>query len=837
MKKNDIKGLSAFELLDGLDDDMILSASLPEAAPAAAPTKGERVAAFFARMGKGGMAAAIVTVAVALAVLTGVLVAGQVGTGNPAESEPPYGSHGIQGTRPEQTEDGFGADESDTFNGMIAPPLHENTEQSEDSSDVGTPETDGDTVEPPPVETPEQEKGAVAIVSDGMTVYPKGYCVYVSIQQLDKNGEMTGLDGDGPGAAYQLGEILGELPRMRTAGNSYALDLPDHMSLQKVRFFEIVDEESGTFAEIALPAGSEAAADVLKSLGSREGDYVVVLDIFYNIIRSENEYTRGLDEYAFRLTVDSSMDITYPLRLLVGDKTYYLEGSDGINSGNALAGMAASIPTATVTRDTDIDFYLAPQGTLQSVAAYDGSFRLMMIEPDTEPLVALPVWEAGDYYFVFTATFPFEGGSLTLEYPIHIKLVEEIEEETTYPNDVGETPDEPTDPLDRVLSKAEPMTPQVPDGSVLVGQTALYMWYAEDGSDLTKQVSRMAVYRDATDPYIHHLYADVLADDGRILQCETQAINGYFALLENEGTVVLATLEGKIPESGESCTLYTVMEAWLSWTDADAMNGEDIGDVRLLRVPYEDAVWNAPMDHLENYLKTMGRAWGMLPAVLRENGGEETFGVLVNFWTDTVSPHVYRYQDSTGAAALETRYVMLDESYFETVWTAFVQRMTDRAAGKVPTLPPPFPETNPRVVVASPHGSVIFETEADGFLAWSEHRLAPSVSWMPRIDGTPAADVIFDDGDAMRALPSMEMVYGDTLTLFLDAAGDDLILVTLYDAKGGFITSGADLSVVNTLQNEGWDRHVIVIVETHTLVSETELACYEYAFELTIKQP
>ena len=33
MSKQKNKGLSAFELLAGLDDDMILSAALPEAAP------------------------------------------------------------------------------------------------------------------------------------------------------------------------------------------------------------------------------------------------------------------------------------------------------------------------------------------------------------------------------------------------------------------------------------------------------------------------------------------------------------------------------------------------------------------------------------------------------------------------------------------------------------------------------------------------------------------------------------------------------------------------------------------------------------------------------------
>ena len=69
MKKQEIKGISAFELLEGLDDDMILSASLPEATPAATPTVGEKITTFFARMGKGGMAAAITGIVVAVAVL------------------------------------------------------------------------------------------------------------------------------------------------------------------------------------------------------------------------------------------------------------------------------------------------------------------------------------------------------------------------------------------------------------------------------------------------------------------------------------------------------------------------------------------------------------------------------------------------------------------------------------------------------------------------------------------------------------------------------------------------------------------------------------------------
>ena len=137
-----------------------------------------------------------------------------------------------------------------------------------------------------------------------------------------------------------------------------------------------------------------------------------------------------MDEYAFILEVDPNRDITFPVRMLIDGQTYYLEGNDGINSGHALTELAPSIRTATVTREADIDFYLSPQGTLQSVTAYDGSFRLMMTEPDLEPLVSLSAWAEGDYYFVFTVSFPFEGVSMTLEYPFHIKLVEKTEQET-----------------------------------------------------------------------------------------------------------------------------------------------------------------------------------------------------------------------------------------------------------------------------------------------------------------------------------------------------------------------------------------------------------------------
>jgi hypothetical protein len=61
--------------------------------------------------------------------------------------------------------------------------------------------------------------------------------------------------------------------------------------------------------------------------------------------------------------------------------------------------------------------------------------------------------------------------------------------------------------------------------------------------------------------------------------------------------------------------------------------------------------------------------------------------------------------------------------------------------------------------------------------------------------------------------------------------------VILYDAKGGVTAEGTDLSVVDTLENEGWDRGVILVLQIISSVSETERVCYEYAIDLTITQP
>ena len=705
MKKQEIKGLSAFELLEGLDDDMILSASLPEAVPVAPPTAGERITAFFARMGKGGMAAAVTGIVVAVAVLVGIALAGPLGVINPPDTDP---SHGIHGTQPHES-----GNLPDTNNGIIAPPLTQN---------------------------PEQEKGEVAVVSDGITVYPQGYCVWESGQHRNEQGELEGYDADGRGAVSMLDRLWDMLPVLRTAGNRYELNLPGYMSLWNVRAFraEVPFDE--------VPVGfDEASHNPMLDLPLLpSGEYIVVLDIYSEITRSEDEYTKSLYEYAFVLEVDPNLDITFPVRMLIDGQTYYLEGKDGINSGHALTELAPSIRTATVTREADIDFYLSPQGTLQSVTAYDGSFRLMMTEPDLEPLVSLSAWAEGDYYFVFTVSFPFEGVSMTLEYPFHIRLVEKTEQETeeeTYPNDDGETPEPPR------------LTVGTGFGSLHFGNTSHSREYHEG----------------------YMLWTEQWYDGGMV------SGDGFGA------TGQLSDIAAELPElhhyAGETPNLRVI---------------EDEDTLTRIYV-YRD-------DQTFHFDATEAHVLATLP--------EGRYIIVLRVET-------------------QGDYIEEAEAYERTCTEyAFILEVVEEHAGI-----PGVPETNPRVVVSGGGQSAVFETEEDGFLAWTAYRLDAAVNSMHRVEVTPADSVIFTDDDALRALPDMEIVYGTPLTLSLGAAGDELFGVILYDAKGGVTAEGTDLSVVDTLENEGWDRGVILVLQVLSRISETERVCYEYAIDLTITQP
>ncbi|MBP3570870.1 MAG: hypothetical protein J6M42_02835 [Clostridia bacterium] len=705
MKKNEIKGLSAFALLEGLDDDMILSASLPEAAPVAPPTAGEKITAFFARMGKGGMAAAITGIVVAVAVLLGIALAGPLGVIDSPDTDP---SHGIQ--------NGTEADPG-TGEGVIAPPL---------------------------TQTPEQEKGPVAVISDGITVYPQGYCVWESGLHRNEQGELEGYDADGRGAVDMLDRLWDMLPVLRTAGNSYELPLPDHMTLRDIRVFEMISLGYGkAFEEIALTAkGTDPAIDLLNTL-TGNGGYVVVLDIYTEIRYSEDEYTKSLYEYAFWLEVDPTLNFSAPVRVIHGGKTYFptgylLEESyydaelkqevtkhyDGAEK--ILKELVKTLPTATVTQGESLSLYLAPFYDLKSVKVYR-DLTLWALSETEEPLTQLSEWDTGDYYLIITAAFMGTGATTVDEYPIHIRIVEEREEESTPAGDVGETP----------------LPPRVSVGSGYGG-----------------------------------------LDFGNTSHSE-EYYEGYMLWTEQ-------------------------------WYDGGMVSGDGLGATGQL----SDISAGLP--------------------VLRHNAGEEPFLHVYEKKDTLIRIYVCRedhsfYFDAEAAPILASlpvgRYIIVlrvetQGDYIEEA-EAYERTCTEYAFWLDVVEPP---ETKSYILVTGGGQQVEFEAEKDGFLAWREVDLSHQVV-------TPAASVIFADDDAMRALPHMEIPYGTSLNLSPREADDALYGVLLYTAKGEAIAESNSLSVVDSLENDGWDRGVILVLQIVSSVSETERVCYEYAIDLTITQP
>ena len=72
-------GLSIFELLSGLDDDMIAAATLPESAVLTASPRPKRERGALSNFLENGWVVAGISVIVAVAVLAGIIAAGQRG--------------------------------------------------------------------------------------------------------------------------------------------------------------------------------------------------------------------------------------------------------------------------------------------------------------------------------------------------------------------------------------------------------------------------------------------------------------------------------------------------------------------------------------------------------------------------------------------------------------------------------------------------------------------------------------------------------------------------------------------------------------------------------------
>ena len=396
--------------------------------------------------------------------------------------------------------------------------------------------------------------------------------------------------------------------------------------------------------------------------------------------------------------------------------------------------------TGSITQEGSLSLYLAPFYDLKEITVYDGDLNVLTKAQSDEPLEILCSWGVGDYYAIISATFAGTGAASVTEFPVHVKIVEKIEEET-YPNDDGETPEPPR------------LTVGTGFGTLHFGNTSHSREYHEGYMLWTEQWY-----------------------DGGMVSGDGFGVTGQ-----------LSGIAAELPElhhyAGETPNLRVI---------------EDEDTLTRIYV-YRD-------DQTFHFDATEAHVLATLPV------GRYIIVLRVETQGD---------------------YIEEAEAYERTCTEyAFVLKVVEEQAGI-----PGVPETNPRVVVSGGGQSAVFETEEDGFLAWTAYRLDAAVNSMRRVEVTPADSVIFTDDDALRALPDMEIVYGTPLTLSLGAAGDELFGVILYDAKGGVTAEGTDLSVVDTLENEGWDRGVILVLQVLSRISETKHVCYEYAIDLTITQP
>ena len=655
----DMKGLSIFELLSGLDDDMIAAAVLPEAALGAAGRPPRRERGRFGEFMNSGWAAAILSVVVSLAVLAGIIAAGQQGPGGPM-GKPPVG-----GTQSEATVE-------DESLGLLP-----------------------------------GEPWEVTVISGDNVVYPKKYSVTINSQYRDENGDLVGMDGDGEGAAHRLGQIKDELPSLPSDGSGYSIHMPDHMSLTRIRVFEVVSAHENIFEEIALPGGFESMLDMAQAIGQREGAYIVVLDIFSHKVISNDEYIKEWSEWAFWLIVGDSTEAGTSPRISLDsptDSLYLADGDgymlwtefwhdggmvsgDGPGAKEQIAMIVDRLKTMTITeRETVSLTFREPGDTLTRVDVLD---RSAIPVQDGNDLSVLSELTGGRYFVILTVKTQGEYvpeadayEASCYEYAFALEILYAPDDmETFAPEDPEIDHPLPEPDMEAVLSKAQPMTPDAPSGAVLVGETALCRLFLEDGRSEIK-VSRIAVFRDPSDPYIHYLYTDALDHDGRVLATETEEIHGYFALLrhvEDDNILILATMEGDPSADGTTNTAYGTFERWHTWTDWHAMSGEDIGEVRLLREEIRSWTITGAADSFgKMYIKRAAKSWSALSGVMKGDGGAEKFGVLVDYATETDTPRVYSREESVGAEARAACAKLEETEFFNAFWETFTASLKER---------------------------------------------------------------------------------------------------------------------------------------------------------------
>ena len=411
MKKNKIKGLSAFELLGDLDDEMILAATLPEEVPAVTPAIKKR-SPFLTFMNSGWaavVAVTVVAVTVSLGVLTGLVLVGRM-----AGVFPPISEH------PHDTEPGQTQSRPDIQSGILYPPLSDDPDSAK-----------------------------VTVISDGICVYPNSYFSCEEANYHNEQGELIQHCADGLGAYGQLKQVLEEAPELYTGGHSFSVTLASHERFSGPSVYRVEDIQNGDSQKISLDT-SDTEDSMMGLATLPAGSYLVVFSVHYEYLYSNDEYLRGTTDYAFRLTVDPTMNQNAPVRVLHGDKTYLPAGytlqkiyydaelkqevtKEYDGAEKILSELAPDMMTATVARGESLGLYLAPFYELKWVRVFDSSLRRLYEMGHDSPLDTFSeTEEAGDYYVIITAVYLGTGEAEITEFPLHIKLVEEVTQPDDY---------------------------------------------------------------------------------------------------------------------------------------------------------------------------------------------------------------------------------------------------------------------------------------------------------------------------------------------------------------------------------------------------------------------
>ncbi len=255
-----VNGLSAFELLSDLDDDLVAEAILPEDGAAAVPrTRGARIWECISDFMSNGRAAAILSAVISLTVLVAIIRAGQVRVKDEAEKP------GNSGGTPSYGWNEAPAQSGAVMDGNMEVDAVEKEDVSKEASD----------------EAQILENPYITVRSAVSSLYfadrSQGYMLW---DEFWYGGGM--VSGDGLGAEGRLSDIRDGLPHL-TVSQGEALSVVLRDSCDTLSAVIVCDADGERVAR-----GKDLS--VLSELEG--GEYVVILSV-----RTQGDYVPEADAY------------------------------------------------------------------------------------------------------------------------------------------------------------------------------------------------------------------------------------------------------------------------------------------------------------------------------------------------------------------------------------------------------------------------------------------------------------------------------------------------------------------------------------------------------------